>query len=274
VPTVLDLTRSLSPDAFAHSVAAMRGARRYTALVPAQLIRILDAGGAAEAALASLDAVLVGGAALPPTVRDRAGGAGARIVTTYGMTETCGGCVYDGRPLDGVTPRLADDGRIELAGPVLARGYLDGAAATPGEGGGPAPFVTDADGLRWLRTGDVGRWNGERLVVLGRADDAITTGGLTISPHAVEHAVLTLPEIAEAVVVGLPDRVWGQRVVAAVVLRPGALPPSLERVRRAVTEALEPGAAPRDVVVLDALPVRGVGKHDREAVAERLRRSR
>ena len=124
--------------AFAAATAALGPGRRYTSLVPTQLRRILDAEGAA-AALRSYAAVLVGGAALDPATRERALAAGVRVVTTYGMSETAGGCVYDGVPLDGVTVELDPDGRILLGGPTLASGYLrpdgDGARARGGGAG-------------------------------------------------------------------------------------------------------------------------------------------
>jgi len=127
-PVVLDLSGGFHPEAFAEAARALRGPRRYTSLVPTQLVRILNAGRDVLRALTGLDAVLVGGAGLPADLRERAEAAGVPLVATYGMTETCGGCVYDGRPLDGVDIRLeptadAEPGRVFLAGPVLARGH-------------------------------------------------------------------------------------------------------------------------------------------------------
>ena len=137
-PVVMDLRTGFRPDAFAAATAALGPGRRYTSLVPTQLRRILDAEGAV-AALRSYAAVLVGGAALDPATRERALAAGVRVVTTYGMSETAGGCVYDGVPLDGVTVELDEDGRILLGGPTLASGYLradgDGARARGGGAG-------------------------------------------------------------------------------------------------------------------------------------------
>ena len=137
-PVVMDLRAGFRPDAFAAATAALGPGRRYTSLVPTQLRRILDAEGAV-AALRSYAAVLVGGAALDPATRERALAAGVRVVTTYGMSETAGGCVYDGVPLDGVTVELDEDGRILLGGPTLASGYLradgDGARARGGGAG-------------------------------------------------------------------------------------------------------------------------------------------
>ena len=193
---------------------------------------------------------------------ERAAAAGVRVVTTYGASETSGGCVYDGVPLDGVRVRLGDGpdpSRVLLGGPTLARGY---------RGGDPeGAFVRDDDGERWWRTADAGRLDGGRLQVLGRLDDAVLTGGVTVLPAAVEAVLLTSPGIAEAVVTGVDDPEWGRRVVAAVVPAAGAPAPALADVRDLVAAELGPAAAPRQLLVLDALPLVGVGKPDRAAVA-------
>jgi O-succinylbenzoic acid--CoA ligase len=257
-PQVMDLTRGFDPAAFVDAATATTGVRRYTALVPTQVRRLLDAGPAARAALAGFDAVLVGGAAAPDGLREEAEAAGARLVATYGMSETCGGCVYDGVPLGGVRAEVDDDGRIHLTGPVLARGYRDG--------GPVGAFRTRGDGTRWFRTDDAGRLDGERLVVLGRLDDLIVTGGLKVSPAVVEAALLSSAEVAEAVVVGVPDGDWGQRVVAVVVPTAGMQAPGLEVVRRLVADRVGAHAAPRQLLILPELPLRGPGKPDRAAL--------
>jgi O-succinylbenzoic acid--CoA ligase len=137
-PVLQDLRGGFRPDGFAAATAALGPGRRCTSLVPTQLLRLLDAGGAALDALRGYAAVLVGGAALDPGLRARAEAAGVRVVTTYGMTETAGGCVYDGVPLDGVRVRLdapEDDvtGRIALGGPTLAAApATSGASSTAG----------------------------------------------------------------------------------------------------------------------------------------------
>lgn len=244
--------------AFVAAVGAMpAGGPRYTSLVPTQLVRLLD-DAAATAALRSFDAVLLGGAAAVPDLLARARAAGVAVVTTYGMTETCGGCVYDGRPLAGVSTRLDDDGRILLAGPVLADGYL-GRPDLDGEA-----FV-QVDGIRHLRTSDLGAWSDGSLVVLGRADDVLVSGGVKVPPVLVESVVAGLPGVADTCVVGVPDAEWGQAVVALVVAGADARPPTLAQVRAAVTDALGPAHAPRHLVVTDSLPVRGPGKIDRRA---------
>jgi O-succinylbenzoic acid--CoA ligase len=241
------------------------GARRYASLVPTQVHRLLATDDGARA-LRVLDAVLVGGAASAPALLDDARAAGVHVVTTYGMSETCGGCVYDGVPLDGVDVALDDDGRVLLAGPVLAQGYRDRPDLD-------ADAFMTRGGRRWLRTGDLGELAparaGEpaRLRVLGRADDVLVTGGAKVAPAEVERVLAAMPPIAEVCVVGVPDPEWGQSVTAVVVLRAGAALPPATEIRAAVTRSLGRAAAPRQVVVVDELPLRGPGKPDRVEVA-------
>jgi O-succinylbenzoic acid--CoA ligase len=264
-PVTLDTREGFRPDGFAEAASSLPATgRRYTSLVPTQLHRVLAARGEALDALRRFDAVLVGGAATPPALLDAASSEGVNAVTTYGMSETSGGCVYDGIPLDGVGVRLDGQGRIELAGPMLAAGYLGEPAATG------LAFV---DG--WFRTSDLGRWDGNRLAVLGRADDVITTGGESVHPSAVERVLTSQPGVRAACVVGVPDPEWGQSVVAAVVLddtsgaaRTGDA--DQEAWAEAVRAELGPPAVPRRLRVLDALPLRGVGKPDRAEVARLL----
>ncbi|MFC0644933.1 o-succinylbenzoate--CoA ligase [Cellulomonas phragmiteti] len=230
----------------------------HTSLVPTQLVRVLDDPDATDAAL-GFDAVLVGGAACPPSLLARARAAGLRVVTTYGMTETCGGCVYDGHPLDGVTVSVDAEQRVALSGPVLATGYLHRPDLD-------ATTFTTSGGRRWLRTADRGRLEGGVLHVLGRLDDVLVTGGVKVDPFAVEEVVGGLADVREVCVVGVPDQHWGQSVVAVVVTQDGTAP-ALTPLRTAVAAALGPASAPRQVLVVDELPARGPGKPDRRAVA-------
>jgi O-succinylbenzoic acid--CoA ligase len=260
-PAVLDLRGGFDVEAFAAAARAVPvPGRRYTALVPTQLVRLLDAGGAALDALRGFDAVLVGGAACPPALLRRARGHGVAVVTTYGMTETAGGCVYDGRPLDGVRLRIVPSGRIELAGPTLALGYRLDPDATA------AAFV---DG--WFRTDDAGTVSTDgTLDVLGRLDDVIVTGGHKVAPALVERALATAPGVAEACVVGLPDSVWGELVAAAVVASDPADPPPPAALCTAARDLAGPHAVPRLIRIVAALPRSGPGKADRAAVRDLL----
>lgn len=257
-------------EAFAAASAqlASGAGRRYTSLVPTQLHRLLGSTDGVDA-LGSYDAILLGGAAAAPSLVAAAHAAGIAVVTTYGMSETCGGCVYDGVPLDDVRVELEPDGRVLLAGPVLATGYrgrpdLDEQA-----------FVRRG-GARWLRTTDVGSVDRSAvpagvLTVLGRLDDMIVTGGAKVAPAAVERVLGDLDGVIEACVVGLADDEWGHVVTAVLVLRPGAPMPDLAAVRATVESRLGRSAVPRHLVALDALPLRGPGKVDRRAVADQAR---
>lgn len=247
------------------SAAAARmtpGVRHYTSLVPTQLVRVLEEGGADLAALTRLHGILLGGSAVDPGMLARARGAGLRIHTTYGSTETSGGCVYDGTALPGTVVRIDDDGRIRLGGATLAWGYLDD---------GPTDFFTEA-GVRWFRTGDLGRIDPStgRLRVLGRVDDVIISGGVNVHPTAVEISVREVPGVIDCVVVGLDSDEWGEEVIALVCAPEAAEPDLLQEIRAHVRGQLGAAAAPRGVVVVDALPTRGPGKVDRRAATTRV----
>jgi len=248
---------SFSAAELVSSVSSLGSGRRYASLVAVQLDKALR-DPEATAALASLDAVLIGGGPLPAGVAEKAAAAGIPVVRTYGMSETAGGCVYDGLPLDGVRVRI-DDGRVVLGGPTVAKGYRNPVT--------PDPFAE----LGWFRTDDVGTVDDSgRLTVLGRADDAISTGGLTVMPHLVESAIGTHEAVAECAVFGVPDERLGQRVVAAVVVAPGHDAPTVADLRAHVGARMDTTAAPREIHVVDELPRRGIGKLDRRALTARF----
>jgi len=183
--------------------------------------------------------IVLGGAA-PPADRP------PNAVTTYGLTETGSGVVYDGRPLDGVDVRIDDAGEVHLRGPMLLRGYRDGTDPVDGDG--------------WLPTGDVGRWLDDgRLHVDGRAGDLIITGGENVWPEPVEAALRERPGVLDVAVTGTPDDEWGQ-VVTAVVVPSTAGPPTLDRLRDAVKESLPAFCAPRRLVLVEAIPRTALGK--------------
>lgn len=264
-PAVLDTSGGFRASRLPDAVARLPDdAPRYTSLVPTQLVRVL-AEPAATAALARLDAVLVGGAAAPPGLLRDARAAGVRVVMTYGATETGGGCVYDGRPLDGVEVAVVE-GRLEISGPVLAGGYL-GADGTLHDGDRESGFAERA-GRRWFRTSDVGRVDAEgRLEVLGRADDVIVSGGVKVHPAAIERLLAALAGVDDVVVVGVPDREWGALVTAIVVPAAGVAAPDVPALRHRVAPVLGPTWAPRAVVALPALPLLSSGKVDRAGAA-------
>ena len=263
------------------AVASLGSGRRYASLVAAQLGKVLG-DQAATAAVASLDAVLIGGGPMPAGVAERAAAAGISVVRTYGMSETSGGCVYDGTPLDGVQVRIDDGadgsatssggadgsatssgGRIALGGATLAKGYRNPVQ--------PDPFAEQG----WFHTDDIGTVDDSGVLrVLGRVDDAISTGGLTVLPQVVEAALATHPAVAEAAVFGVADDRLGQRVVAALVVGPGCATPTLAELRAHVTSTLPATAAPREIHLVDELPRRGIGKVDRHELTARFGPSR
>ncbi|NOR98857.1 o-succinylbenzoate--CoA ligase [Mycobacteroides abscessus] len=255
-PVVLDVSTGFSVPDFVRAVAEMTGSRRYISLVATQLVKALGDAEASEA-LASFDAVLLGGGPLPATVAIRAAQARVPVVRTYGMSETCGGCVYDGVALDGVEVRIGPEGRISLGGATVAAGYRN------------IPEHKAFAEHGWFHTDDFGELDEGRLRVLGRLDEAISTGGLTVVPQVVEAALGAHPLVAECAVFGVPDDRLGQRIAAAVV--PSAAgAPTLEDLREHVTAALDGTAAPRELHLLDELPRRGIGKLDRRALVKRF----
>lgn len=239
------------------AVSAMGSGRRYASLVAAQLDKALS-DAAAAAALAELDAVLIGGGPMPVGIAEKALAAGVSVVRTYGMSETAGGCVYDGVALRGVLVRVGADGRIALGGATLAKGYRN-----PSD---PDPFAEPG----WFLTDDVGSVEDSGMLrVLGRIDEAISTGGLTVFPQFVEAALASHPALADCAVFGVADERLGQRVVAAIVLAEGAAAPTVSELRSHVTKSLDATAAPREIHLVDELPRHGIGKLDRRQLVTR-----
>lgn len=232
----------------------------YTSLVPTQLTRVV-AHPEARAVARHAKTILVGGAAVPETLLAQSRDAGITIMRTYGMTETCGGCVYDGAALPGVSLRLGEDGRIWVSGPMLASGYRDDPRATAGA-------FAESDGQWWHRTPDVGRLVDSQLVVLGRADDVIITGGEKVHPAVVEKVINTVPGVSRALVLGMPHPEWGQQVVALVQLQPGT--PHSDEVLAAAEQQCRT-ALPRHAVPhqfgCGTLPCTSFGKLDRTMAA-------
>ena len=298
----------------------------YTSLVPTQLRRALD-DEQLRGALARLDAVLIGGAAADAQLLEQAKAAGIRVVTTYGMSETCGGCVYDGQPLPGVSMDVDQaTGAIWLSGPMLATGYLgdeertrrccvsrpqagegtsdagntasaaesteagaawagtEAGATSPGaEAGAGGPGAGSDAGAgeparRWFITSDRGHIVDGRLQVLGRLDDVIISGGIKVEPGPIEALLALNPLVSECAVVGLPDLQWGQVVTAVVV--PASMPglgrvdegAILAQIRVYLEQKLSGAQCPKQVLLADALPYKGIGKVDRRALAQSLAR--
>jgi O-succinylbenzoic acid--CoA ligase len=262
----VDNSDGFRPERFAEAARRTLAAvgPHYTALVPTQLARLLDDDDKGLGALREFDAVLLGGAAIPPSLLRRALDAGVRAVTTYGMSETSGGCVYDGAPLPGAQVRVAggesdaSPGLIHLAGPMLARGYHR------------APEENAAFAGGWFRTGDLGHWREGRLEVLGRADDLIITGGVNVAPAPVERVLVEHDDVRDACVLGVDDPEWGQVVVAIVVPADPGSPPSVDALRSSVRDRMGAASTPKRIVFLAEIPLRGPGKPDRRALLEVL----
>lgn len=223
--------------------------RRYLSLVPTQLVRVLRSEDRVDE-LRGFDAVLVGGGPLRPDVRSQAEHLGIRVVQTYGMSETCGGCVYDGVPLDGVEIRIDADDEVLVRGPVLFDGY---------DGDPERTAAAFRDG--WLVTNDLGHWAEDgRLRIDGRADDVIISGGVKVPAQSVARMIHEGVACPGVEVVGIPDPEWGERVVAIVAAMD---PISLESVR----DLVEPREwAPRQLVVVPEIPPLPNGKPDRVAL--------
>jgi o-succinylbenzoate---CoA ligase len=238
---------------FVDAVEAGRPA--FVSLVPTQLHRMLEVPAEA-AALRTFHTVLLGGGPVDAALRERAAEAGVRVVATYGSSETAGGCVYDGLPLDGVALAIGRDGRVRIGGPTLFERY-DGDPALTAE--------SLVDG--WFLTSDAGRLDEDgRLQVLGRIDDVVISGGVNVPTPAVAARLREHPAVAAAEVLGVPDDEWGQRVVAFVV---GDL--RLDEARDWVAAAHPRSWAPRSVIALDSVPLLPNGKPDRVRLRELAR---
>jgi O-succinylbenzoic acid--CoA ligase len=275
----MDTALRFTADAFVSTVDRMPSGRRFVSLVPTQLHRIL-ANPAATTALGSFAAVLVGGASTPQSLVDDARQAGVSIVTTYGMSETCGGCVYDGVPLDLVSVSIDQDrdsagstdirgmhrrpGRVSITGPVVARGYRD----MPHH---PAFVRHPGERYRTFVTDDLAHLVDHRIHIVGRIDDVIVTGGVKIDPAVVESVLVRVAGVTDVVITGVPDAEWGNTVVAVVQAGPDVTP-DLATIRAAAAYAQGPAAAPKHLVVVSDLPRRGPGKPDRAAIGALARR--
>ncbi len=238
---------------FVDAANELDSALRFVSLVPTQLSRLMEQDDALET-LRRFDRILVGGQATPVPLIAKAIELGLNVSRTYGSSETSGGCVWDGEPIGDTEVNIVD-GRVELAGSMLAHGYLGDPARTD------AAFH-DVNGKRWYRTDDTGTFVDHILRISGRVDDVIISGGVKISLAEVEHAVRSLPGLGDAVVVAAPHEQWGQTTVIV-----SAQPFALEQIRDAVTASLGRASAPTRIVVVGTIPMLDTGKPDRRAAA-------
>lgn len=244
--------RPFTPAGFAVAVseAMALGMPVRTSLVPAQVRRLLGDSQGAEALLACTT-ILVGGAGLDAGIRDAASAQGISLISTYGMTETCGGCVYDGLPLSGVTVSIDADSRITLGGPSIALGYRNQPALT-------AAHFTDG---RFL-TSDRGEITDGVLRITGRSDDIVTVNGVNVSVTAVEDVLRANSGVQECAVVALDDPERGSRLVGFIC----GTDIDTESLRGLVTERLGIAARPYAITTIDHLPTLPGGKTDRQAL--------
>lgn len=248
------------PFALDDLVAAIDGGTvTHASLVPAMLRRLLEVRGESPPP-PTLRCLLIGGAAAPPELVRRALDAGFPLALSYGMTEATSQAATAppadvaadptsvGRPLPGVEARVTADGALQLRGPTISPGLLDG---TP---------LVDAEG--WLDTGDRAVWTDDgRLRITGRRSDRIVSGGVTVDAREVEAVLRTHPAVDDACVVGLPDERWGEQVAALLVGTP-----EREPFDRWIRERLSPAKRPRRLRSVAALPLNRNGKVDRSAV--------
>ena len=265
-PWVMDQSNGFTPEAFTAAAEELTDKIRFTSLVPTQLQRLLDSPAPETlAVLRRFNAILLGGAPASTELLANAHAEGLKVVTTYGSAETCGGCVYDGEPLDGVEVRIGEgelEGRILLGGDTVAAGDLDAPRATK------AAFFEE-DGVRWYVTGDLGEVTDDgKLTVLGRADDVIITGGVKASAGYIQSKLEELDGVTAAFVAGVPSREWGQAVAAYVAMTD----PSAEELKgfTARHEAALGVLAPKTVVAKKDLLMLPNGKPDRLAMIAQL----
>jgi O-succinylbenzoic acid--CoA ligase len=261
-PWVMDTTAGFTPEAFTSAAGELTDRVRFTSLVPTQLHRLLaDPSPETLRVLRRFDGILLGGAPAGASLRSLARSHDLKVVETYGMSETCGGCVYDGTPLDGVELRSVD-GRLRIGGPVLADGYFGAPDLTAEK------FVFNS-GERWFVTDDAGEVApGGSVTVHGRLDDVIITGGLKVSAARVSDVIEALAGVEQALVLGISSEEWGTAVAVAVV---GDVDAAV--IQQAVHVELGAHAVPKAIVSLDALPLLPGGKPDRRAISTLLERA-
>lgn len=228
-PVVMNTLVSFTPEAFARSAQLMTAEHRFTSLVPTQLKRLAEVAELDESvlrALKSFTAILVGGQAVDPgmvaSLRDK----GVNLVLSYGMAETAGGVVYDGKTLSGVEVSIRD-GLIAIKSPSLAN------------------WVADESGF--LVTKDAGEFVDGKLKVLGRADRVLISGALKVSLDSVEAVAGSIGGVVEVAATALDSAEWGQRVGLVYV----GSPEVADYVAGAVFEQLGLAAKPIRVIRVD-----------------------
>jgi len=217
----------------------------FISIVPTQLYKALTSDAKLLEHLTAAEAVLVGGGPLSDKLKKEAASKHVKIVTTYGMTEMSGGCVYNQKPLDGVEVKLASYGLIKLTGPMLASGYL----SEKGE-------ITSIGSEGWFESTDIGELSAGLLKVNGRADEVIISGGENISLTLVEDKIRELIPNQEIIAFALPDEVWGEKLCIGSTSNL-----SIEDIKKSIGSLL----SPKEVFLFKQIPTTSIGKPDRRA---------
>lgn len=244
-PVIMNTAVPFTAEAFLRSAMLMTNPIRYTSLVPAQLAKLVteaEQDPATLGALQSFRAILVGGQSTPDELRDRAVRLGIKVVVSYGMTETSGGCVFDGVPLDGVRLKIAPDSRVLISGKTMAEGEHD-----------------------WIFTNDLAELSPEgKLKIIGRADRVIISGGLKLSLDTVEYLGSELPGVEEIAAVSLLDPTWGERIGIAYI----GSPEVADDIANQLAHLLGPVGKPIRVLRVDKLPKLPTGKTNNRLISE------
>ena len=223
----------------------------FSAIVPTQLFRALNGDSELLDHLRGCRAVLVGGASLSSELRNQADENGIKVIETYGSTETTGGCIYEGKPLEGVEIQINDEGQLRIKGAVLAHSYLN--IAKP---------LTDEDG--WFTTSDLAHFNDEKIIIDGRSDDVFISGGENISLSSVESIISAKLPSLEVAAFTISDAQWGQSLCCAIANPNPSNNSDIERdIQEALTLAIGEIAKVKRFIYLDKLPLMGIGKVDR-----------
>jgi len=226
----------------------------FTSIVPTHLFRALNGDAHLLKHLVDAKAVLVGGAALSDALKAQASTAGINIVTTYGMTETSGGCVYNGQVLAGVEVKLIEESRIAIKGAVLATSYLNDETLWNEQ---------MQDG--WFLTSDFGRIDDGKLIVEGRVDDVLIVGGVNLSIAAIERFVQNRYPALTFAAFGVKSAQWGDSLHLAIA---GDVLADEKKITEFLIEGFGPEAKPRGFLAISELPLIGIGKVDRKKLAQ------
>jgi O-succinylbenzoic acid--CoA ligase len=215
----------------------------FVSIVPTQLYKALTSDSKLLEHLTAAEAVLVGGAPLSDKLKKEAASKHVKIITTYGMTEMSGGCVYNQKPLDGVDVKISDAGLIQLSGPMIASGYL--------LANGELEKFADSD---WFDTTDLGEITNGMLKVLGRVDDVIISGGEKISLSGVEEIIRQILPKMDLITFAMADDLWGEKLCLASTSLI-----DLDDLRTSLDSIL----TPKEIFLFEEIPTTMLGKPDR-----------